>query len=158
MKMLMEALKFAKGLDPIADAFAGATVNSDVVSMRGYGRALFVVHIGVGATGSSTFTVESCDDVTPTTATAIPFWSREILTGDTESAITRRAAAGFVNTVGSSKIILIEVDAADLVAGDAFVRLDAAESVNDPVLGGILVILGGEPTRYAEDVKATAIV
>lgn len=141
MSLLLEKIKFAKGLDPVADAFAG-TVNSDVVSMRGHKRVVFAVIVGVGATGTSTFTVEACDDVVPTTTEAIPFWSREILTGDTESAITRRAAAGFVNTAGSSKIVLIEVDAEDLAeAGDyGFVRLHAVESVDSPVLGGIFVM------------------
>lgn len=158
MRTMMETLKFVKGLDPVADAFAGATVYSDVVSMRNHKRVLFALHIGVGATGSSTFTVEACDDVVPTTTEAIPFWSREILTGDTESAITRRAAAGFINTVGSSKIILIEVDAEDLAeAGDyGFVRLKAAESVDSPVLGGILIILGESAVQ--EDVQPTVIV
>jgi len=156
MSELLHRLHLVKGLDPVADAFAG-TINSDVVSLRDHGRVAFVVYIGVGATGTSTFTVEACDDVVPTTTSAIAFWSREILTGDTESAITRRAAAGFVNTAGSSKIIAIEADAKDLPSNYGFIRLHAVESVNDPCLGGILIILGGLPSRYTEDVNATAI-
>lgn len=158
MRMMMEALKFAKGLDPVADALS-ATVASDVVSMRNHKRVLFAVHIGVGATGTSTFTVEACDDVVPTTTVAVPFWSREILTGDTESAITRRASTGFVNTAGSSKIILIEVDAEDLAElgpDYGFVRLKAVESVDSPVLGGILIIAGSSMVQ--EDVQPTIIV
>ena len=157
MTMLMEKLAFAKGIDPVADAFAGANVRSDVFSLRGYGRGLFVIYVGVGATGSSTILVNSCDAASPGTRTAIAYWSREITTGDTESAITRRAATGYVYTVGSSKIILIEVDAKDLVAGDAFVELELDESVDSPVLAGVLFIAGGSPSRYLEDVKATLI-
>ena len=156
MTELMEGLKLAKGIDPVADAFAG-TVYSDVYSMRAHGRMLFIVYQGVGATGSSTFTVESCDDFVPTNQTAIAFWSREILSGDTDGAITRRAAAGFVNTVGSGKIILIEVDAKDLPAGEPNVRLAMVESVDSPVLGSVMVIAGGKPTRYAKQVNATII-
>ena len=163
MDLLMENRHFVKGLDPVADAFAG-TVSSDVVSMREYGRVLFIVHIGVGATGTSTITVEACDDVTPTNQTAIAFWSREITTGDTEGAITRQAAAGFVTTAGSSKIVLVEVEAKDVgeasvnsIVGNEFVRLTAVESVNSPVLAGIMIEMGGEPSRYLADVKATAI-
>ena len=156
--MMMEALHFVKGIDPIADAFAGANVRSDVVSLRGYGRALFAIHVGVGATGSSTILVNSCDAASPTVRTPIAYWSREITTGDTEGAVTRRTSAGYVYTVGSSKIVLIEVDAKDLAAGDEWVELELDESVNDPVLAGVLVILGGRPSRYTEDVKATAIV
>lgn len=154
-KMLMETLHFAKGIDPVADAFAG-TVYSDVYSMKAYERLLFVVYIGVGATGSSTFKVNSCDNTTPSTRTEIPFWYREILTTDVQGPITRAVAAtGFVNTVGSSKIILVEVAAADLVEGDEFVELDMVESVNNPCLGGVMAI--GGYGRYKEDVSATIL-
>ena len=118
---------------------------------------MFIVYVGVGATGTSVITVESCDDFVPTNTTAIPFWSREILTGDTDGAITRRAAAGFTTTAGSSKIVCVEVDAKDLPAGEPNVRLHLVESVNSPVLGGIMVVAGGKPTRYSEDVNATII-
>ena len=158
MTLMMEKLKFAKGVDPIADAFAGANVRSDVYSLRDHGRGLFVIYIGVGATGTSTILVNSCDDAVPTTRTTMPYWSREILTGDTDSAITRRAAAGYVYTAGSSKIILVEVDAKDLAAGDSFVELELDESVDSPCLGGVLFIAGGSPNRYARQINATVIV
>jgi len=162
MNLMMESRHFVKGLDPVADAFAG-TVNSDVVSLRGYDNVLFIVHVGVGVTGTSTLTVEACDDVTPTNTTAIVFWYREITATDVEGAITKAAATGFVTTAGSSKIVLVEAKAADVAAasvnstvGNHFVRLTAVESVDSPVLGGITIELGG-PGRYVEDVKATAI-
>ncbi len=157
MTELMESMHFVKGLDPVANAFAG-TKNSDIVSMRDYGRVLFVIHMGVGTTGTSVYTVESSDDVSGSNVTAIPFWSREITTGDTEGAFTRRAAAGFTSTAGSSKIILIEADAKDLPAGEPFVRLTAVESAASAVLAGTLIILGGKPSRYLGAIKATAIV
>ena len=71
MALMMENLHFAKGIDPVADAFA-STVRSDVYSMRGHGRGLFVIYAGVGATGTSTITVNACDDVVPSNRTAIP--------------------------------------------------------------------------------------
>lgn len=153
--LLMEELHFVKGLDPVADAFA-ATVNSDVVNMKNLHRVVFVVYAGVGATGTSTFTVEACDDVTPANTTAIPYTSREITTGDTEGAITARAAAGHIPTAGSSKILLFEVREDALAAsGYGYVRLHAVESVDSPVLGSILVI--GEAKNPSAS-KATAIV
>jgi len=167
MSQMLQNLKFAKGLDPVVDAFDNAAVPaSDVYSLRNHGRILFVIYIGVGATGTQTLTVEACDDVTPSNTTTIPFWYREILTGDTDGAITRAAAAGFTVTAGSSKIILIEADAKDVAAasvnstyGNHFVRLkQSAEPVNSPCLGGIMAILGGGPNRYIEDVNATVIV
>lgn len=158
MTLMMERLKFSKGLDPVADVF-DTVQRSDVYSMRDHGRGLFVVYIGVGATGTSTFTINACDDVVPTTRSAVPFWYRQILTGDTESAITRATTAGFTNTAGSSKIILMEVDAKDLTAaGYGFVELTSTESVNSPVLGSVLFIGGGGPARYAKQINATQIV
>jgi len=156
--LLMERLHIVKGLDPVADAFAGATVYSDVVNVKNLSRVLFVVFGGVATagTGASTFTVEACDDVTPSNVSAIPFESREIATGDAEGAITARAATGYVGTAGSSKISLIEVREDALAAsGYGYVRLKAAESVNDPVVGCILVI--GE-SKLPSASKATAIV
>lgn len=155
--LLMERLHFAKGLDPVADAFSGATVYSDVINVKNLSRVLFAVHQGVGATGSSTFTVEACDDVVPTNTSAIPFYYQEILTGDTPAAAPAlKTSAGVVNTVGSSKILLIEVREDALSAsGYGYVRLKAAESVDSPVLGGILVI--GE-SKVPGSTKPSAIV
>ena len=163
--MMLQELKLAKGIDPVADALAG-TVNSDVYSLRGHGRILFIVYCGVatGGTATAVFTVDACDNVTPSNTTAIPFWYREIVSADTEGAITRAAAAGFTCTAGSSKIVLIEVDARDVAAasvnsivGNHFVRLHSVEGVNDPVVAGVLAILGGGPNRYIEDINATVI-
>lgn len=135
-------LHFVKGLDPVADAFAGATVYSDVVDMQDYGECVFVIHTGVGATGTSTLTVEACDDIVPTTTSAIPFRYKAILSGDTHGALTAAAAAGVATTAGNSKIYVVEVQASDLLAsGYRYVRLKAAEVVDSPVLGGILIIL-----------------
>ena len=154
---LMSELHLVKGLDPVADAFAGASVYSDVVNMEGFHNCLFIVHTGVGATGTSTFTVQACDDVTPSNRTAIAFHYREITTGDTEGAITAATDTGFVCTAGSSKILAIEVESQALAAsGYGYVQLKAAESVDSPVLGGILIVMGNP--RYAEDISATAIV
>ena len=46
----------------------------------------------------------------------------------------------------------------DSVVGNHFVRLHSVEGVNDPVVAGVLAILGGGPNRYIEDVNATVIV
>lgn len=136
----VEEYQFIKGLDPVADAFAG-TVSSDVVDMSEFEEVAFVMHIGVGATGTSTWTVEACDDIVPTTTSAIAFHSRLIATGDTEGALTARAAAGTIPTAGSSKIFIATVREDALAAsGYRYVRATCVESVDSPVLGGILVI------------------
>jgi hypothetical protein len=126
--------------------------------MKNLQKLVFVVYGGVasGGTGASTFTVNACDDVVPSNRTAIPFVSREIATGDTESAITARAVAGYVGTAGSSKITLIEIDETALSnTGYGYVELTAVESVNDPVVTAIVAI---GLKKFAGAIAPTAIV
>ncbi len=152
---MIETMHFVKGLDPVADAFT-ATATSDVVSMEENQDCLFVVYAGVGTTGTSTITVEACDNFTPSTTSAIAFHYREILSGDTVGTITKATSAGYVTTAGSSKIILVEVSSEDLAAsGYPNVRLKMVESVDSPVLGGILIIQGAR--RYGKAAQATSI-
>ena len=56
--LISERIKFGKGLDPVADAFAG-TVQSEAVNMGKYGRVGFLIYKGVGTTGTSTITVQA---------------------------------------------------------------------------------------------------
>lgn len=155
--MLSECCKFVTGLAPVADAFAGASVASDVINMESYQGVTFIVYKGVGTTGTSTITVEACDDVVPTNTSTIPFrYRRQQDTDNITGALTTAAATGFVTTAGSAEIYIIEVDVAELAkVGYGYVRLAAAESANDPVLGGILAIL--HTPRYARSVLVPAI-
>lgn len=143
----MEALHVVKGLDAIADAFAG-TATSDIVNMRDYAEVAFLVHKAVGATGTSTITIEASSDNAATAVVAVPFHYRRIgNTNDTHNAWTAAAAAGFVTTAGSSEIYLCVVSAEDLAAtGYSWARLKAVESVDSPVLGGIIILMG-QPAR-----------
>lgn len=132
------------GLQAVADAFAG-TVSSDVIDCAEAGRATFIRHQGAGATGTSTLTVEACDDTVPTSTTAIAFKSKRVAntaSSDVPGALTTRAAAGFDTTAGANQMYIIEVDPA-LVrdAGYRYVRLKNVEVVDSPVLGGILCVL-----------------
>jgi len=155
MYELLNNLHFVKGLDPVADAFAG-TVASDVVDLANHQSALFLIYKGVGVTGTSTITVEACDDVVPTNTTAIPFYSKSITSTDVQGSLTARAAAGFATTAGSSQIYVIQVAAEDVAAtGYQFVRLKAVEVVDSPVLGGIAIALAGP--RFGGSTTATEI-
>ena len=145
-----------KGLDPVADAFAG-TVYSDIVSMSGHNVCQFIIYKGVGATGTSTVTVEACDDVSASNVSAVTFRHAAITSGDTHGTYTTDTTAGFTTTAGSSQIYKIDVDAQALAAsGYEFVRLKMVEVANDPVLGGVLINLL-EP-RVNQSVQGTVIV
>lgn len=148
--------KAVKGIDPVADAFAG-TASTDIVSMRNNHLVEFIIYKGVGTTGTSTITVEACDDVSASNTSAIPFWYQAITSGDTPGAITAAAATGFTTTAGSSQIYRVWADARELASSEyEFVRLTATEVVNSPVLGGVLILL--HESTDGRDVPATAIV
>ena len=154
-ELLMERMHFVNGLVPVADAFAG-TAATDVVNMENFSHVTFVMQLGVGTTGTSTITVEACDDTTPTNTSAVAFYYREVTTGDTTSAPTACASTGFTTTAGSNKLVIVECNDDMLSASEyGYVRMKMVEVANDPVLGGVLIILSG--SRYAQSAQATAI-
>jgi hypothetical protein len=144
-----------RGLDAVADAFAG-TVYSDVVNIANYDAAEFIVHKGVGTTGTSKLTVEACSNAAGDDAEAVEFsYQRHTGATDVPAAVVNAAATGFDTTAGSSELYSVQVDSQKLPEGKSWVRLKAVEQVNDPVLGGILIVLHGP--RYAAQAPATAI-
>jgi hypothetical protein len=146
-----------KGLDAVADAFSG-TVYSDVVSLRGHDEVDFILHKGVGATGTSTLTVEACDDIVPTTVSAVAFhYQKATGADDVPSEPVAATSTGFATTAGSSQLYRIKVDARKLLAaGYGFARLKCVEVVDSPVLGGILIEL--KHPRYHDQVPASVVV
>lgn len=141
--MLSERYKPLKGLAPAADRF-NTSPSTDVFSMKNLDSITFLVYHDGGTTGKGTFTVEACDDVTPSNTTPVAFNYRRMTTGasDTMGAISAATAAGIDSVPAESTIIEIEVSA-DVVAetGYTFVRLKCAEAVNDPV-NGVVIALG----------------
>ncbi|MDY6835500.1 MAG: hypothetical protein SVY53_11945 [Chloroflexota bacterium] len=128
---------------------------SDVISLALYETVLFLIVKNAGATGTATITVESCDDTTPTTTTAIAFMYKACTTGNTWGAATAATTAGFTTTAGADQCYAIEVSADELSGTDKYVRLQATEVVDNPCDGAILCILGSP--RYAKDVLPAAI-
>lgn len=123
-------------LYPVADAFTG-TVNTDIVKCAGEG-VLFEITKGVGATGTSTITVDACDDVTPSNTTAVAFQYRASTTPDTWGAWTQATSSGFTTTAGSNQMYQIYVEGSLLAEqGYGYARLTAVEVVDSPVLGGV---------------------
>lgn len=144
-----------KGLDPVADAFSG-TVTSDVVNMKEYAAARFIIYKGAGATGTSTITVQACDNPAGDNPVAVTF-AYQAYTGltDAPADVVAATAAGFVTTAGNSQLYVIEVEAQALPPAKPWVRLRAVEVVDSPVLGGILIEM--LKPRYGAHIPATAI-
>lgn len=158
---LSQRTHFAKGIDAVAD-FNDTTQYTQSVNMKGYSKAVFIVHHGVGATGTATITVLAGDTATAagtspmTNSTAVPFHYKAITATDVEGAYTAATTAGFATTAGSSQLYIVEVDAEVMGAsGYNFLQMKFAEVVNSPVLGGVIIALHGG--RYQQDVPATAV-
>jgi len=144
---IVDKMHFTIGLDPVADAFTG-TGYSDGGNCQGEG-ILFIRQDGVGTTGTSTITVEACDDVTPTNSTAVEFTYRIMPTNDTWGDWTDGATTGFTTTAGSSQLYQVYVAGAQLAEqGYGYARLKLVEVADDPVLGGLLCIVCN--LRYGE--------
>lgn len=100
----------------------GSTFASDVINMANYSHMTIIVSQGAWAGGSSTLTVEYCDDNTPTTDTAMAFNYRTAVTGagatDLMGALTAATSAGITLDTANTTTI-IELDAAELEAAGA---------------------------------------
>jgi hypothetical protein len=146
IKKFAEDYHVAFGKSAIAD-FAMTSAVSDVVNAKNFHSTTFLVHWGVGTTGTITITVEACDDVTPSNVTALPFHYRVITgaidAGDTAGAITAATTTGFTTTAGSHQIVVVMVDNAQLGdTGYGYIRCKCTEVVDSPLIGGIITLQG----------------
>ena len=110
---------------------------------------------GAGGTGTAVITVESCDDTSATTTTAVAFNYAVCTSGNTWGSITAATASGFTTTAGANQSYAIEIRADELSGTDKYVRMVATESANDPCDGAGLVIL--VDPKYPADPPREAI-
>lgn len=136
--------------------FLAGTVNTDVVNLGKYDKALWLIQKGAGATGTTVVTVGSCDTVVPGTATAVAFHYWTCTSGDTWSDMQTATSAGFTTTAGADQMYAIEINSSELSTTNQFARLTCTESANDPCDGSIICIMGGG--RVVQEVPITAIV
>ncbi len=136
------------------DIFNGSPA-TDVLSMENYEEIVFIITKNSGATGAAVITVESCDDVVPTTKTAVAFRYQVTTSGNTIGAVLKALAAGFTTTGGADQIYAISIKSDELSGDDKFVRLLATESTDSPVDGAIIAI--GLYPRYEQDVPIEMI-
>src|SRR3990172_1098270 len=134
-------------LAPDADRYT-ADPATDIVNLKNYRHATFIVNEGAGGTGTAVITVEECSDNAGTGATAIAFKSRVGAYPDVLGAIASAAAAGYTTIAGANKFIVIEIDADELADDKPWVRLQITESVDSPVDASVICILSG--ARYEQ--------
>jgi hypothetical protein len=149
-------------LEPKADRFATAG-ETDVIRATGCEAIYFAVLLGAAADNTNTITVLACDNVTPTTETAIPFMYRLVSTAGTYGAVTAATTSGIAidGDLAANQYYEIEVDPSDVEAanshaGNQFVRCTVTEGGTATAqLGAIYCLRMGE--HNAHDVPASAI-
>ena len=107
----------------------GAATAGDEVNTKLYDHVTFVLSVGnIGA--NATLIVEECTSAAGAGNTARAFNYRKSgasggATADTYSALTAATAAGITLAAASddNKVVIIEVDAAELTSGSPFVRV-----------------------------------
>jgi hypothetical protein len=162
---LFDGAHIVQGLVPVADAFAGG-VSTDVVSLKDYNRVTFVIVTGAieDAGVSNVVKVQACDNTTPSTTTDMSFYRNSLqwsTTVDTWGALALAPSTGYNFTVNNAvaNAVHIATVTGDMVnaaaPGNAYVRLNIAETVNKTITATVLVILS-EP-RYPQAIPVTAI-
>lgn len=156
-----ERMKVVNGFPPLSADHSTANI-TDVVSLKNYKYATFIILTGVSASNNSIFTVVSGATVDGTVTTAVPFKYRTCVTGDTWGALTDVAAGSTValTTTTANQMMIIEVDAAAVEGTTATydcVALKYTQGGSHAALSmSIAVVLSG--ARYADAAQPTAIV
>ena len=133
----------------------GAGASSDVFSMELYDHA--TIYLTLGVTGAAcTVTLEECDNLTPTTDTAIAFkyYAETTAAGDTLGALTAATSAGFATSANDNVTYVIEIDAADLTDGYPCLQLEVSDPSAATLVSAIAVLSG---PKYASASTPTAI-
>lgn len=156
--LLIEEMVAEVGIAAVAD-FAAGDVASDIVSMVNHDSVVFICHWGVGTTGVVALTVDACDDTTPSNTAKIPFWYRKVTAAGTHGAVTLADKdTGVSNSAASNQIFLVEVQRQALAAsGYEYVRLNVNETTDDPLLGGVLVLMGRPRFAGTDTVGTTTV-
>ena len=118
---------------------------TDIFNLKHYGEITFLVCEVTGGTGAATITVEECDDVTPTTSTAIAF-DYAIVTSATTTGMfggwTRATSSGITTGANGTQYMAVKVHDSELSAGFPYIRLQTTESESPAVDGFIITFLG----------------
>lgn len=137
---------------PIAD-FNASGSETDIISLKLYEEVYFILHWGVGTTGTVTPTViPYATAVASNPASAIGYDYKRVSSGETNTEWTAAGTAGFTTTAGSHQIYIIRVRAKTLptVSGVVYeyVRLDLADTNSAALLGGCIIMMA--KPRYNE--------
>ena len=160
MKVKLEDVHLVNLYTPVDIDSLQAAKSPVVCLMKNFDHALIVVGFGVPR-ATAVITVESCDDIVPTTATQImfPYYRYEtsliLANGDVHGARTwtTTAAAGLIPVAtGTPCLYVIEVKASMLLANHIGFRLCIADPASASVGYALGILSGG---RF-QDANVTA--
>lgn len=160
--ILSERVKVVNGLPPKADAFAAAANLTDIVCLKNYKYATFIILTGASVNNDSVLSVVAGTTVDGTVTTTVPFKYRKCVSGDTFGALTDVAAGATValtaSTAGEMLIIEVDADAVETAhPGYDCIGLKVADGGNvASQLGAVAVVLSG--ARYADEASPSAII
>ncbi len=151
MKVKLEDIHLVNLYTPVDIDGLAAAKSPVVCLMKNFDHALIVVSFGVPR-AAAVITVESCDDIVPTTATQImfPYYRYEtsliLANGDVHGARTwtTTAAAGLIPVAtGTPVIYVIDLKASMLNADDIGFRLCIADPGAASVGYALAILSGG---------------
>ena len=157
MRVTAQNFQMVNNKVPIADTSSGSP-NGDVISLAKGQTAMTIVYTGANATGNTQITVESCDNISPTTTTAIAFRVTKYETSGSDVPSTATAVvstAGFLTSTVANVFYVIEVDSDMLSGTDKYFQIAQAESSGGAVVGGYFTLISGG--RYQEATTDTAL-
>lgn len=132
-----------------------------VVRMENYSHMTAIISYGATPAADGVVYVESCDNMTPTTHTEIPFaYYKCILDfegalGDVLGARTAvSAAVSMIPTATANTLYVIELDATQLVSGHIGFRIRQDNPTGASIMSGIAILSGA---RYGSPQSVTAI-
>jgi hypothetical protein len=162
MKMtFIQTHKVVNGKPPVGADHATANI-TDVVSLKNYRHATFVILTGASADNVSTFAVVAGTTVGGAVNKTVPFKYSKCVTGDTFGALTDVAAGSSVALTASTadQMIVIEVDAQEVETahpGYDCIALKYTQGNTHASINLAIAVIMSEP-RYANDAMPSAII
>ena len=144
------------------DGAASGVTTSDVANLKEWEGALFIVSKLAASTGTALVTIESCDDASASTSTAVAHWYRYATTPDIFTAWARSDSTGQTITAGANDVWEFAISSSMLYKGTAstpvnhnYVRFVLTEVADDPVDGVTTVVLFG--AKHSHDIPVTVL-
>jgi len=137
-----------------------AAESTKVINMENYSHCTVILSYGATPAADGLITVESCDNLTPTTHTEITFDYYECILdfegalGDVMSTKKTAETTGLVPTAVANIMYIIELEASQLASGHIGFRFSQANPTGDSIMSAVAVLSGA---RYKSPASSTVI-